>query len=87
MSKSKFQNAPPPGKEGTALCQILANRHGGLGTTLKGDILINGISVQPGRLADRVALVERDVAFTPDMSVRQTLLFHSLMREPGTLTR
>jgi len=34
-----------------------------------------------------VALVERDISFTPDMSVRQTLLFHSLMREPGTLTR
>ena len=28
-----------------------------------------------------------DTAFTPDMSVRQTILFHSLMREPGTLTR
>ena len=24
----------------------------------------------------RVALVERDISFTPDMSVRQTLLFH-----------
>jgi len=74
-------------KEGTALCQILANRHRGLGKRLRGDILINGINVDPSRLADRVALVERDISFTPDMSVRQTLLFHSLMREPGTLTR
>jgi len=74
-------------KEGTALCQILANRHRGIGKRLRGDILINGINVDPSRLADRVALVERDISFTPDMSVRQTLLFHSLMREPGTLTR
>ena len=44
-------------------------------------------SVEPARLADRVAFVEQDVSFTPDMSVRQTLLFHSFMREPGTLTR
>jgi ABC-type multidrug transport system ATPase subunit len=58
-----------------------------VGTKLRGDILINGITVPPARLADRVALVERDISFTPDMSVRQTLLFHSLMREPGTLTR
>ena len=44
-------------------------------------------SVQPARLADRVAYVEQDVSFSPDMSVRQTLLFHSFMREPGTLVR
>merc|ERR1719362_2207415 len=74
-------------KEGTALCQILANRHRGLGKRLRGDILINGINVDPSRLADRVALVERDISFTPDMSVRQTMLFHAFLREPGTLTR
>ena len=34
-----------------------------------------------------MALVERNIDFTPDMSVRQTLLFHSFLREPGTLTR
>ena len=44
-------------------------------------------SVRPARLADRVAYVEQDVSFSPDMSVRQTLLFHSFMREPGTLLR
>ena len=41
----------------------------------------------PERLEDRVALVEQNIEFTPDMSVRQTLLFHSFLREPGTLTR
>ena len=31
------------GEEGTSLCQILANRHGGWGTRLRGDIILNGI--------------------------------------------
>ena len=31
--------------------------------------------------------MDRNINFTTDMSVRQTILFHSLMREPGTLTR
>ena len=44
-------------------------------------------SVSPSRLEDRVSLVDRNINFTMDMSVRQTILFHSLMREPGTLTR
>ena len=41
----------------------------------------------PERLEGRVALVEQNIEFSPDMSVRQTLLFHSFLREPGTLTR
>ena len=41
------------GEEGTALCNILADRHGGWGARLRGDILINGNSVGPARLADR----------------------------------
>ena len=45
------------------------------------------LSVSPSRLEDRVSLVDRNINFTTDMSVRQTILFHSLMREPGTLTR
>jgi ABC-type multidrug transport system ATPase subunit len=75
------------GTEGTALFSILANQHSHLGSNLRGDIIVNGINVQPARLADRVAYVEQDVSFSPDMSVRQTLLFHSFMREPGTLMR
>ena len=43
--------------------------------------------MSPSRLEDRVSLVDRNINFTTDMSVRQTILFHSLMREPGTLTR
>jgi len=74
-------------EEGTTLCNIIANRHGGVGTKFRGDILINGNNIQPSRLADRVSLVDRNINFTTDMSVRQTILFHSLMREPGTLTR
>ena len=34
-----------------------------------------------------MGLVQQDITFTEDMSVRQTLLFHSFLREPGTLTR
>ena len=53
------------------------------------DIILttNILSVSPSRLEDRVSLVDRNINFTTDMSVRQTILFHSLMREPGTLTR
>ena len=43
--------------------------------------------MSPSRLEDRVSLVDKNINFTCDMSVRQTILFHSLMREPGTLTR
>ena len=50
-------------------------------------IIFISCSVQPARLADRVAFVEQDVSFTPDMSVRQTVLFHDGMRQPGTSTR
>jgi len=75
------------GSEGTALFSILSNRYSSLGSDMRGDIIVNGINVQPARLADRVAYVEQDVSFSPDMSVRQTLLFHSFMREPGTLLR
>lgn len=39
------------------------------------------------RLKDRVAYVQRDNNFTPDMSVRQTMLFHAFLREPGTHAR
>ena len=54
---------------------------------LHGDILLNGVSVSPARLQDRVAYVRRNNAFGADMSVRQTMLFHSFLREPGTHAR
>ena len=54
---------------------------------LHGDILVNGVSVNPARLEDRVAYVRQDNNFSSDMSVRQTMLFHAFLREPGTHAR
>ena len=73
--------------EGTAFCQILSNSFNSWQRRLHGDILLNGVSVGPARLQDRVAYVRRDNAFGADMSVRQTMLFHSFLREPGTHSR
>ena len=50
-------------------------------------LILFAISCSPERLEERVGLVQQDITFTEDMSVRQTLLFHSFLREPGTLTR
>ena len=73
--------------EGTALCDILSNSYNSWQMKLHGDILVNGVSVSPSRLQDRVAYVRQDNHFSPDMSVRQTMLFHAFLREPGTHTR
>lgn len=40
-----------------------------------------------GRLRDRVAYVRTDCSFSQEMSVRQTMLFHAFMREPGVGSR
>lgn len=76
-----------PAAEGTALCDILANNVNSWGSRLRGDILVNGVHVTPSRLQDRVAYVKQDNDFAPDMSVRQTMLFHAFLREPGTHAR
>ncbi len=34
-----------------------------------------------------MAYARRDAEFSPDMSVRQTMLFHAFLREPGTHAR
>ena len=78
---------PFPEPEGTAFCQILSNSYNSWQHRLHGDILLNGVSVSPARLQDRVAYVRRNNAFGADMSVRQTMLFHSFLREPGTHAR
>ena len=77
----------PAAHEGTALCDILSNSYNSWSMKLYGDILVNGVSVTPARLQDRVSYVRQDNAFSPDMSVRQTMLFHAFLREPGTHTR
>lgn len=76
-----------PEPEGTAFCEILSNSYNSWQYRLHGDILLNGVSVSPARLQDRVAYVRRNNAFGADMSVRQTMLFHSFLREPGAHAR
>jgi hypothetical protein len=34
---------PFAGEEGSSLCKILANQHGGWGSRFRGDIILNGI--------------------------------------------
>ena len=78
--------------EGTALCDILsgvAASSWNYGTKIRGELVVNGVqmSAASSRLRDRVAYVQTDNNFTPDMSVRQTMLFHAFLREPGTHAR
>ena len=46
--------------EGTALCDILTDSYNSWQMRLHGDILVNGVSVSPSRLRDRVAYVRQD---------------------------
>ena len=75
------------GEEGTALCDILANNLNRWTTQMRGNIVLNGVPIEPSKLTDRVAYVKTDHHFTPDMSVRQTMLFHAFLREPGSHSR
>jgi ABC-type multidrug transport system ATPase subunit len=75
------------GEEGTALCNILANNLNKWKSQVRGNIVLNGVTIDPSKLQDRVAYVKTDNNFAPDMSVRQTMLFHAFLREPGTHSR
>lgn len=68
--------------EGTAVLDILGNRHKKWRCRLRGDFLINGLYMTPSRLEQCLSYVQRDPDFTSDMSVRQTMLFNSLLLEP-----
>lgn len=68
--------------EGTALLDILANRHRKWRCRLRGEFMVNGLFLTLSKLERCVAYVQRHTDFTPDMSVRQTLLFTSLLQEP-----
>ncbi|KAL1438618.1 hypothetical protein MTO96_047975 [Rhipicephalus appendiculatus] len=70
-------------QEGSALQEILANRHPKWGSRLRGDIMFNGLFMPPARLEHCVAYVARNWHLWPDMSVWQWMLFTSLLQEPG----
>lgn len=68
-------------REGTALLDVLSNRHRKWRCRLRGDIVLNGLYMPPSKLERCVAYVPRHLDLTPDMSVRQTLLFTSLLQQ------
>lgn len=68
--------------EGTALLDILANRHRKWRCRLRGEFMVNGLYLTLKKLEKCVAYVPKHADFGPDMSVRQTLLFTSLLQEP-----
>lgn len=74
-------------EEGTILLDVLANRHHGTQSRIRGDLVVNGVPAQPDKLHNRVTYVQQDCSYMPDMSVRQTLLFTSLLKEPGNPSR
>lgn len=73
--------------EGTTLLNILANRSVRKKARLRADLMVNGCRVTTDALWDRLAFVQQDCSFAPDMSVRQTLLFTSLLQESGNQSR
>ncbi|XP_043227809.1 ATP-binding cassette sub-family G member 8-like [Amphibalanus amphitrite] len=74
-------------REGTALLDALADCGTRWSLRVTGDLLVNGCQVDPGRLARRVAYVQENCDFSPNMSVRQTMLFHAFLQEPGDVAR
>lgn len=74
-------------REGTALLEIIANHHQSWGYKLRGDIVVNGVTMAPNGLSDRVAYVQQDIDWSPDVTVRNALLFTSILQGPGNKTR
>ncbi|XP_063227752.1 ATP-binding cassette sub-family G member 8 [Bacillus rossius redtenbacheri] len=66
-------------EEGSALLDVLAGRTSRAGA-VRGDVMLNGSSVGPGQLRDRVACVRADGRLCADLSVRRTLCFHHRLR-------
>ncbi|PNF34419.1 hypothetical protein B7P43_G13248 [Cryptotermes secundus] len=62
-------------EEGTGLLDTLSGRSSNIGKH-RGVILLNGQSVSPSQLRDRVAYVQCDSRLSPDLSVRQALSLH-----------
>ena len=78
---------PPTEREGTAVLDALSNCGTRWTLRVTGDLIVNGCQVNPARLARRVAYVQEDCRFSPNMSVRQTMLFHAFLQEPGHAAR
>uniref|UniRef100_T1J9E7 ABC transporter domain-containing protein n=1 Tax=Strigamia maritima TaxID=126957 RepID=T1J9E7_STRMM len=74
--------------EGTTLLDVLAYQHCDRRTRVRqGELYVNGTRMSPRSLKERIAYVQQDCHFIQDMSVRQTLLFASLLQEPGNESR
>jgi len=67
--------------EGTALLDILAGRASTYGRVL-GDFMLNGNPVTMSRLGARTTYVRRDYRLHPEITVFQTMKFHSMLRKP-----
>lgn len=74
-------------REGTALLDILANVPRSRSHKVRGDLVINGVTTPANGLSDRLAYVQQNVRWCPDMTVRQTLLFTALLQAPGRPAR
>uniref|UniRef100_A0A0P5XID2 ATP-binding cassette sub-family G member n=1 Tax=Daphnia magna TaxID=35525 RepID=A0A0P5XID2_9CRUS len=74
-------------REGTALLDILANLPRQWGFKVRGDLVVNGVTMTSAGLSDRLAYVQQDIRWCPDMTVRQTLLFTALLQAPGRPAR
>lgn len=66
---------------------ILADMTPPRGFKVRGDLVVNGVTTPVDGLSDRLAYVQRDVRWCPDMTVRQTLLFSALLQAPGRPAR
>ncbi|XP_043201300.1 ATP-binding cassette sub-family G member 8-like [Amphibalanus amphitrite] len=73
--------------EGTALLDVLGDCSSRGQLRISGQLALNGTTVLPARLAERLTYVQRDGTFSGHMSVRQTLLFHAFLQEPGHVAR
>ncbi|KAG1655937.1 ATP-binding cassette sub-family G member 8 [Nymphon striatum] len=73
--------------EGSAILDVLADRHAKWQTCVRGQFIVNGYPVKTRKLSDRVAYVQSDTNFSEDISVRQCLLFMSLLQESANSSR
>ena len=76
-------------REGTALLDILADSPSRdlPGFKVRGDLVVNGVTTTSSGLGDRLAYVQQNIRWCPDMTTRQTLLFTALLQAPGRPAR
>lgn len=67
--------------EGTAILDVMADRYNKSTCKVRGDMILNGVYMNPKKLSQLVSYVSQETHLCPQMTSRQTLLFTSLVQK------